>query len=386
MLNLTIIHNDKVEKMASENSKQEIKRLIRKKIFRYIYETGSVSRQDIARALGISFPTVFSNVNELLNSGLLVEIGKYASTGGRKAKRIIIKEKNRYSVGIDITKHHIRFLIYDLSGKTVSDLSIKYDYVDTQSYYDYVAERLTLYLKDNGIVNDKVIGVGISLPGIVDTEKGVFLYSHILNVSNIDLRHAFQAINFPLWFENDANCAAYGEIVGRSNTAYFSLSYSVGGASYFDGKLHAGDNLRAGEFGHMLLHPGGTPCYCGKHGCIDAYLSVPALLEDKDDTLDQFFQQVEYKDPEHLERWNRYLDNLSVAVTNIRMILDCDVVLGGYIGNYIEKYLGLLAEKATKYNLFDHNTSYIKTGKNKQNSSAIGIAQIVVDRYIDSLI
>lgn len=372
--------------MDAAKTVQEIKAKNRNKIISYVYDNGTVSRQDIARTLGLSLPTVLSNVNELLTMGMLVEVGEYASTGGRKAKRIAIQPDFRFTVGVDITKHHIRYLLFDLCGKSVSDISIRCNYADDSEYYDYLIKRLELFLQDNAIEFERVVGVGLSVPGIVDAENGILIRSHILGVSGVNLHFALREMPFPIWMDNDANCAAYAEVEQKkNNTAFFSLSYSLGGASYVDGKLHVGNNLRAGEFGHMLLHPGGKRCYCGKLGCLDAYCSVSALLDQQDESLDQFFQKVEYGSAEHVARWDEYLDNLAIAVTNVRMALDCEVVLGGYVGSYIGKYMEQLSRKTSKYNMFDQDASYIRVGKYKQISSAIGAAKMMAKRFFDSL-
>ena len=78
-----------------------------------------VSRQDIAKHVGYSLPTVFSNVTELIEAGYLCEAGTFDSTGGRKAKMVAVSKNIRFSVGVDITRRHVRFVMLDLSGDTL---------------------------------------------------------------------------------------------------------------------------------------------------------------------------------------------------------------------------------------------------------------------------
>ena len=87
-----------------------------------------------------------------------------------------------------------------------------------------------------------------------------------------------------------------------------------------------------------------------------------------------------------MAKWDAYLDDLAIAVTNIRMIFDCDIILGGYVGGYVEKYMNQFAKKTKKYNNFDIDTSYITTGSYKRLSSAIGAAQIAIDDFIDNML
>lgn len=370
--------------MYTQKTRQNSETNSKTKIIRYIYQHGTVSRRDIAFSLNLSMPTVLSNINEMLSDGLIVEIGEYGSTGGRKSKQITINSNLYYSVGIDITKHHIHYLLFDICDKKQAELNIHCDFSNDNEYYNNLIIQLVIFLKNNNIEFNSIIGVGISVPGIVQKETGVLLQSHILNVSNINLNHALKNLPFPFIVSNDADSAAFAEInPANKNTVYLSLSNTVGGACYIDGKLHIGNNNRAGEFGHMILHPNGKTCYCGNKGCSDAYCSVNALVENE--TLEQFFSELENNNAKHIKKWDEYLSNLSLTISNIHMALDCDIILGGYIGNYIDTYLDALIEKVYKYNIFSHDISYIKIGKYRKSSAAIGAAKIIVDKFFDSL-
>ena len=102
-------------------------------------------------------------------------------------------------------------------------------------------------------------------------------------------------------------------------------------------------------------------------------------------SLEEFFSLLENNDASCLARWETYLDNLAMAVTNIRMAFDCNIVLGGYIGSYIGSYMDSLSTKAAKYNMFEQDTSYLRAGKNGKLSSALGAAKKVIVQYIKSI-
>lgn len=136
---------------------------------------------------------------------------------------------------------------------------------------------------------------------------------------------------------------------------YLSLSNSVGGAvifademksndgihsDYDGGAMYMGDNWRSGEFGHMVIHPEGKTCYCGKKGCVDAYCSALNLAGLENGDLRAFFEKLKAGHEEYGRIWDEYLDNLAIVVDNLRMCLDCEVVLGGYVGSYMEPYIG----------------------------------------------
>lgn len=371
--------------MAKNTNSTEIKRQNRSKIVKYVMENKYVSRQEIAGVLGFSMPTVFTNVTELMELGLLHEAGAYGSTGGRKAKALAVSANFRYAAGIDITKSHVRLLILDLCGKIVATDYRHLAFSDTLAYYQQVSDLLDGFLMQSSIPPEKLVGVGVSLPGIIIPNRNILQRSHILGVTGVSLQPLRQRIAYPVIFDNDANCAAYADVDRTRDTVYVFLGNTVGGAVYHGGQLHSGDHFKAGEFGHMIIHPDGRPCYCGKIGCLDAYCSVRSLLDSPDDRLEDFFQRVSENDPASTARWAQFLENLAIGVSNLRMIFDADIVLGGYLGGYMDAYMDVFLQKLRKYNNFDSDGTYIRTGKHKQLSSALGAAHIMLSRYIDTL-
>lgn len=99
------------------------------------------------------------------------------------------------------------------------------------------------------------------------------------------------------------------------NAIYLSLNHTLGGAFCIDGKLFRGQNQKAGEFGHMILVPGGRKCYCGKSGCADAYCAASVLTQDNRQSLDAFMEKIESGDEKILQTWNEYLDHLAVLIS-----------------------------------------------------------------------
>lgn len=368
-----------------DNTSNEIKKLNRSKIARYVQENKSVSRMDIAKNLGYSMPTVLSNVTELIEMGLVCEAGEYGSTGGRKPKTLAISKKFRYVVGLDITKRHLRLLLMDICGDILAEQYHCCIYEDTNDYYWQIGAYLETFLDENLEGRDKLIGVGISIPGIILPERDLLGRSHVLGVENVSLKRFRQHIPYPVLFDNDANCAAYVEVEHKDCTAYFSLCNTVGGAIYHGGKPWAGENNKSGEFGHMVIHPGGRRCYCGKNGCLDAYCAAWVLQGSQEAKLEDFFEALDSGDSKNQIKWRDYLENLAIAVSNIRMALDCRIVMGGYIGSFLEKHMDTFVEYIRRYDYFDADISYLSTGKYMRLASVVGVAQMVVHRYLDEL-
>lgn len=144
---------------------------------------------------------------------------------------------------------------------------------------------------------------------------------------------------------------AAGRIVAWHNTRthsafYISLSNAIGGAIIVDNKIFGNDAYKGGELGHMTVIPkGGEKCYCGKYGCLDTVCKTEKLDWYTDGNLEEYFRKLKENDEIALKLWDEYLDNLSVAIHNMRMVFAVDVILGGHVGKYIGDYMDDLCER-----------------------------------------
>lgn len=169
------------------------------------------------------------------------------------------------------------------------------------------------------------------------------------------------------------------------NAVYLSLSNSVGGAFLQGSRLYLGEHQRSGEFGHMTLYPGGRECYCGKRGCLDAYCSAQRLSSLTEGKLDRFFEKLRQGDKECAQAWAGYQADLVTAANSLHMAFDCDVILGGYVGGYLEDWIGALRELAEERNPFDDGGTYLKVCRYRVEASALGAALQHVERFIEGL-
>ena len=375
--------------MRTTNSNIEIKRQNKIKIVQYILNHEKVSRQELAVALGFSLPTVFQNVTELMELGMVCEAGEYGSTGGRKAKVLKIKEGFCCAAGIEITKDDICFVLVDLNQKLDCIERKVLPYENTQEYYSKLGEAVGELLKKNGITakgTTQLAGVGISVPGIIDHDLGMLRESYELGVENVSIRHFSKYIPHAFCCESSVNCSAYAVLNAEQKSAvYLSLSDTVRGAVFIDGKVYKGDNFCAAEFGHTIVQPGGRSCWCGKKGCLNAYCSSEVLTEHGAYALEQFFDRLETGEPEYKECWEEYLEYLAMQVANIRMAFDCDIILGGKVGRHLIPYMAQLEEYLQVYNMTDFDFSYLSVDPYQQGSSAIGAACYMLERYVENL-
>lgn len=366
----------------------EVKKSNRNQIFRYLCKNDNISNPDIAYALKISVPTVIQNTRELMERGLVEEVGELESTGGRRAKGLSVVKNACMAVGVDITKNHIGLLLTNLVGEILKYERISTPYQTGEKYYCQVSGRLEQFLEESGIDKKKLLGIGISFPGIVNLEQKRITYSHILGVKHLPFDEVSKYFAYPCFFLNDANAGAFAEGMQSEETErffYLSLSNSVGGAIYSEKNLVQGKEFRCGEVGHMTLVPDGLICYCGKKGCVDAYCSAKILANYTGGKLEIFFEKLEQGDIKCRKLWEEYTTWLAVAINNIHMVLDCDIVLGGYVGSFTRAYIPDIWKKVYERNTFEEPIPFIRAGTYKMETSALGAALKVIEQFVETV-
>lgn len=364
---------------------EEKKYLTKSKILNYIFNNQNTSKTEIAKDLNLSMPTVLTNVNDLLSKKILVETGEYESTGGRKAKSIGINPECCYAMGIAITANHVSMVLVNLNCQIEKSERKRIKFSADASYCVQVAKMAKIFLEEMKYP-ERLLGTGISIPGIISQKEKLVLKSHALQLENYSLNFLEKVFDTPIYFENDANAAMMAENLHKyKNAVYLSLNNTLGGAFCIDGKLFPGMNQKAGEFGHMILIPGGKACYCGKKGCADAYCAASVLTDECGTSLEDFMKKVSQREENAVAKWEEYLDNLAVLVSNLRMAYDTDIILGGEVGGYLADYMFPLGEKVMQYNGFDHDIRYLKNCSYRREASAVGSAKHFLTEFIETI-
>ena len=355
------------------------------RIVKYIMDNQTASKVQLSKQLNLSMPTIISNVNELVEKKILIEVGEYESTGGRRAKSLGICRTYCYSVGINITANHIGIVLLNLAGEIVKQQRLRNKFAPDLTYFEELKKILDTFLRDT-VSWEKVIGIGVSLPGIINQRERVLVKSHALSLENFSLRMMEQMMPLPVYFENDANAAMMAENYQKyQNVIYLSLNNTLGGAVCIDGKLFRGQYQKAGEFGHMIIVPDGRTCYCGKKGCSDAYCAASVLTENNKISLDDFFRRLKEGDKNTLSIWGEYLDKLAILITNLRMAFDSDIILGGDVGGVMTQYKMEVGKKIMDYNRFDGDLSYLMDCSYRKEASAVGVAKYFLNTFAEQI-
>lgn len=368
--------------------KFELRRINRNRIYCYLHRVAEASTLEISDATGLSLPTVAKNLDELISESLVSAYGEQESTGGRKARIFRCKYDAKYAVGIDITEHHLTIVVVNLKGEIIAGgQRLLFVYSNSNSYYDSVVEKVYNLLDQCGIDHNKIIGIGVSLPAIVNRDSNLVTYSKIIGTPN-DIVEAFRC-RFPFAVElfNDAKSAGFAETwrSGFSKVFYLMLSNSVGGAIIENGDLLLGDNYRNAEIGHVRIVPNGSICYCGQKGCVNAYCSSKLLSDLTEGKLASFFEKVASGDEEMCAALDKYLHYLSLTIVNLRMLLDIPIILGGYAGEFLVPHMDTIRDLVTELNPYETDSSFILPCSYKKAASAVGDAMYFIDSFISNI-
>lgn len=369
----------------------ERRRLTRNSIYNFIYESPtSPSKHEIARKLGLSLPTVHQNITELLNAGL-IRVGQVQkSTGGRRPVGYSIVSDIKFAVGISITADKIHFFASDLKQKELAYKKIEMGSLKSDEIGGQVAKELEAFLDENRLDRSRMLGVGITLPAVLDEEKDEVKLSPTLRMRNISLSTIREPIPYTTYIENDGTSGGFAEWFESRNTtssniAYLYLENGVGGAVLINGAQYYGKNKRSGEFGHMCVEPDGLPCNCGKKGCLEAYCSALRISTKIGISVEQFFEGLGQGNQDYQILWKDLLEHLAIGINNIHMALDCDVVLGGFLSQYLEPYMPELKRMVAEKDTFEEDAEYIKLGRYPRRANMMGVALYYIKKYIESV-
>ncbi len=361
----------------------------RNRIYRYLYNAKEFcSRQTLAQDIGISMPTVYQNLSNLMAEGLVSYSGEQQHTGGRKATGLQIVPDARISIGVSVTENRLRITAADLLLREIAYHKISCNTsIENSGFVGILSQELEQFLDEHEIDRSKLLGVGITLPGIITPDEKRILAAPTLHIKDVPLDRLFD-LPYPIHIENDATSGGYAEWLTRgspSNMAYLSLENGVGGAILIDGTPYGGDGRRSGEFGHICVEPGGLQCNCGKRGCLEAYCSARRISDDLGITLKEFFVRVEHHEPEYEALWSDLLRHLAIGINNIHMMLDCDVVLGGFLTNYFQPYLPLLQQYVASGNPFEYNANFLHLSVLRKHTAALGAAFHFIRQFVDNV-
>lgn len=254
-------------------------------VLQSLLSAGESTRSEITRQTGLSPATVATIVTELQAEQIITDAGQETSGIGRPTMRLKIDESRGYIVGVDVAETYVHATMFDLALREVAteelpldELSFSLDYVT-----NVVSLAMTNVLDTASVSRAQVIGVGVSLPGWVQPQRGVSVLSPKGMPHEVPIREVLsRSLELPVVIDNPLKAIATAELWFGSGKACTSLvtvnlGTGVGAGVILNGTVLRGADNNAGEWGHTLLQFDGRNCRCGRRGCIEAYVGVAGI-------------------------------------------------------------------------------------------------------------
>lgn len=260
------------------------KSLYRKRILKELYFAPSISCADLYTKIDKSFPLITKLLNELMEEGLVIETGYAISTGGRRPLTYAIKPDVMYLVSVAMDQFVTRIVIMDMQNKFVTEVEkFELNLAGSDDSLSILTEKIEAVIEKSCISKNKIIGVGIGMPGFVNAQKGInytFLKSH-----NKSISHAIcDKIGIPVYIDNDSSLIAlteqrFGTAMDNKNAMVINIGWGIGLGLILNGELFRGHDGFAGEFSHIPLFNNGKLCSCGKSGCLETETSLLTVVQ-----------------------------------------------------------------------------------------------------------
>lgn len=272
---------------SSKGSRDLIRDINQSLLLNLIQESGRISRADLARRSGLSPATVSGIVNVLVQDGLVIDKAIGDSRGGRPPIMLTLNPDAGYVVGVKLTEDNIITALTDLNAQVRHRLTVPLTRArKPEPVIDALSGAVAQLIRASGVGRSTLRGVGVGLAGIVDARLGTLRYSPIFDWRDVPLRQMLhQRLRVPIYIDNDVNTLTMAEKwfgAGRNVGDFLvvTVGRGIGMGTVVRDQIYRGARGGGGEFGHFVIDPNGPACDCGKHGCIEAYASDPALLRE----------------------------------------------------------------------------------------------------------
>ncbi len=369
-----------------------------------------LSRANISSITGLNRSTVSSIIDELIDEGWIRETSYQTNNVGRPGLMLEMNPEGGFTVGLEIGVDFILVVTVDFTAKVIFQKRIQADPTEGQIKIQEKAFALVNEAIEKGKKEcHRPIGIGIAVPGLVDTHEGVLKMAPNLHWNDVPIRLIWtQQFGMPVIVENEANAGALGEYFfgsakGIDNFIYIAAGFGLGSGIIIDGKLLRGNKGFAAEVGHMTCNPEGELCNCGKRGCYEMLIGPRAVMKQvrkriKEEGGAKTILQLDEKaadgfgydrvvdaarqgDQIALEALQEVGEKLGIVVANLVNVFNPRmVVLGGAL-TYAKDFIQPTVIKVVKENALQlcQEDMVITNSQLDQQSSVMGVSGLIME-------
>jgi predicted NBD/HSP70 family sugar kinase len=266
-------------------------------VLKTIFDHETISRAEVARLTKLTRATVSDIVANLINEGLVEEVGYGSSIGGKSPILLSLVADSRYLIGLNLAQDKFIGAVVNLRGELKEQVEFPVHDRNGQQ-----ALQLIYQILDRLTASPwkPLVGIGIGTPGLVNTRDGIVVNAVNLDWQELPLAKLLETrYGLPVSVLNDSQATAIGEYVyggdhrGDSNLIVVNVRHGIGAGILINGRLFQGDGGGAGEIGHVVVRENGRLCRCGKHGCLETIASARAVVQ----RFQEIFQPAQSKTP-----------------------------------------------------------------------------------------
>ena len=406
--------------MGEQTNQVQLKNFNRRTVLNYIRKNKTATKAGLASVTGLTFMAIKIILEELEELHLIRCDEMEAGGMGRRAVTYAVNETYRYVVGIHINKFVTSIAMMDLRGEIleVERCSMQQDFPNQSAFVEMLVSEIEKVIQRSGMEKDKILGIGVGVPGPVDTENGVILTPpNIPMLSYLPLKEILESkCGYSVYVQKDTNVIAFGEYWYGSGSihdsirshgndcydlAYVDVDMGIGSGLIIDGKLNIGANSIDGEFGHITIDINGPLCNCGNKGCLEAMSSGIAVLRElkaqlekepghplyakrENLVIEDVFKMAEKKDLLTISILNQSAFYVGVAVSNLINILDPQIIiLGGILIQKYPRYFDIVTNVANARKVKGAKENFLAVSKLGENAGVIGAGEIVADNFFN---
>jgi len=349
-------------------------------VLRTIFVNKSISRADVARATNLTRTTVSDMVNGLLNEGLVEEVGRGESIGGKTPILLSIAPDSRYLIGLNLAQNKFIGAVVNLRGEIREKIEVIVDDNDGKKALESVFKIL------DELTNNKltpIVAIGVGAPGLINSREGVVVNVN-LDWHDLKLGKLLEKkYEIPVSILNDSQASAIGEYVyngnheQEENYIVVNINQGIGAGILINGSLFQGDGGGAGEIGHVVAIENGELCRCGKRGCLETISSMRAIMRQiKQSTIEEAITAFAENDPQTREVVLKSGHYLGVSLANMIGVLNIrKIILTGDVVRFGENWLNIVKSSMVEAALspMSENTS-LEVGRLGYDACVLGAA------------
>jgi predicted NBD/HSP70 family sugar kinase len=253
-------------------------------ILKQLYFCNQLSCAEISLKINRSIPLTTRIIEELIQEEYVLEMGFAASSGGRRPMMYALKNDIFYVLSVAMDQLVTRISLVANQNNYFGEIArFELPLHNNPTALTILAEKVEEVIKHAAIDKNRIVGVGIGMPGFIDFNKGIN-YSFLELKGQTITQYLTQKINLPVYIDNDSSLIAlaelkFGQALNRQNAMVINISWGVGLGLVLNGELFRGHNGFAGEFSHMPLFNNNKLCSCGKTGCLETETSLLVLID-----------------------------------------------------------------------------------------------------------